>query len=376
MAEIPRLYQVWKGNNKFLLNGRLVFGPDAKALIVTVMLIVLPVGVFCAFVAREFQHHSQECNAGYVIMSVAIILTVSVLVFLFLTASRDPGIVPRNSHPPDEILNCYSSAPAVSSNEKCVPHTKEVRVNGLAVRVKYCDTCMVFRPPRCTHCKICDNCVERFDHHCPWLGQCIGKRNYRCFFLFVSSAAVLCGFVLSMTALHIKFVVDEHGNQWRAIKESPASLALMADCFVSLWFVGGLTVFHLYLISQNKTTYENVRNRGDNKRINVYSLGCMSNCNEVFCTRVEAPRINFQGYAADEAASAAAPNSNNKAGGGCMKNEAIMEENHPSRVRVKVEDDVDIGDVLLKLSRRRNYSQDIHGIFGTPPPHKSPPPES
>lgn len=97
-----------------------------------------------------------------------------VFLLLILTATQDPGIVPRNSRPPDEILN-YDSSASVEAGGKTLPRTKEVIVNGLIVRVKYCETCMVFRPPRCSHCSVCDNCVERFDHHCPWVGQCIGK---------------------------------------------------------------------------------------------------------------------------------------------------------------------------------------------------------
>lgn len=101
-----------------------------------------------------------------------------VLVLLFLTSARDPGIIPRNSHPPEEEFR-YDPSVSVDIGGRQTPslqfpRIKEVMVNGLLVRVKYCDTCMLYRPPRCSHCSICNNCVERFDHHCPWVGQCIG----------------------------------------------------------------------------------------------------------------------------------------------------------------------------------------------------------
>jgi len=101
-----------------------------------------------------------------------------VLILLFLTSSRDPGVIPRNLHPPEEEFR-YDSSVSVDIGGRQTPslqfpRTKEVMVNGHPVRVKYCDTCMLYRPPRCSHCSICNNCVERFDHHCPWVGQCIG----------------------------------------------------------------------------------------------------------------------------------------------------------------------------------------------------------
>jgi len=103
-----------------------------------------------------------------------------IIIVLFLTSSRDPGIIPRNAHPPEpeydgNASNLSSDWTGVPGGQSSLPPIKDVVVNGVVVKVKYCNTCMLYRPPRCSHCSICNNCVERFDHHCPWVGQCIGK---------------------------------------------------------------------------------------------------------------------------------------------------------------------------------------------------------
>ncbi|XP_020245608.1 protein S-acyltransferase 8-like isoform X3 [Asparagus officinalis] len=343
-----RVYEVWKGSNVFFFSGRLIFGPDAQSLLITISLIVVPIVIFCIFVARHLLHKFPAYDAGYAVMVVAIAFTIYVLLLLLLTSARDPGIIPRASHPPEEEFSYDTSAPIERGRHTPslqFPRTKEVTVNGMPVKVKYCDTCMLYRPPRCSHCSICNNCVERFDHHCPWVGQCIGQRNYRYFFFFVSSSTLLCIFVFSMCALYIKFLMDEdYPTVWKALKHSPASVILMIYCFVSLWFVGGLTGFHLYLIGTNQTTYENFRYRADN-RPNVYNRGCIANFLEVFCTKIKPSKNNFRSFVREETPRPLVSRSREP------------ESETTSEPRSKVEDDLEIGGELLKISRRRTSGE-------------------
>ncbi|CAL4953489.1 unnamed protein product [Urochloa decumbens] len=338
-----RVYQAWKGDNRFFFGGRLIFGPDVKSLGVSVALIVVPVALFCVFVARHLRHQFHANDAGYAILIVAIVYTIYVLLLLFVAAARDPGIVPRASHPPQEDIH-YDSLSLTDTPETLqFPRVKEVIVNGMPVKVKYCETCMVYRPPRCSHYSICNNCVERFDHHCPWVGQCIGKRNYRYFFLFVSSSSLLCIYVFAISALYIKVLMDgDYPTVWKALKHSPASLALMIYCFISLWFVGGLTGFHMYLISTNQTTYENFRYRSDG-RPNVYDRGCLSNIYEVAFAKIQPSKHKFRAYIQEEEVRAPPANS------------AGEVEEQVGGPRAKLEDDLDIDGDLSKISQWHNH---------------------
>ena len=49
----------------------------------------------------------------------------------------------------------------------------------------FCSYCLVKKEYKSKHCLICQNCVREFDHHCFWVGNCIGKNNYTLFFIFL-----------------------------------------------------------------------------------------------------------------------------------------------------------------------------------------------
>lgn len=79
-ASEKRVYQAWKGSNKFFFGGRFIFGPDVRSLLLTFVLILVPVTIFCVFVARKlldkFSHH-----AGVAIMVIAVVFTIYVWLY-------------------------------------------------------------------------------------------------------------------------------------------------------------------------------------------------------------------------------------------------------------------------------------------------------
>ena len=160
------------------------------------------------------------------------------LFFLLICIFSDPGVLPKSNN---HSLYGKDFKTVFLSNKKMYYF-----IRGRKFKVRFCNTCYIFRGPAVSHCKKCDNCVENFDHHCPWLGNCIGKNNYFYFFLFL----IFCNvFILSNLFSCISLIIldfQELKNEKLANKFSE----IFKKDYISLIIIGlSLAVSYKYIIN-------------------------------------------------------------------------------------------------------------------------------
>jgi hypothetical protein len=143
-------------------------------------------------------------------------MLLSTLVNYFLVAHADPGFVgnkrirgKREQSGQGDVSGAGAQADAESSvalMDKAergdwlagkegapVAEGKRLHLDMNSDYYDYCERCEVNLPldRSIGHCHICDACVDGLDHHCPWIGQCIGRKNEKYFMRFNVSWALL-----------------------------------------------------------------------------------------------------------------------------------------------------------------------------------------
>lgn len=100
---------------------------------------------------------------------------------------------------------------------------------------RYCRTCKIMRPPLSSHCSSCNHCVKTFDHHCVFMGNCIGHRNQKWFVLFLIFTAIWASYATVFAVLNsISVISDDSTILYDMIERKYLFYPLIASCVLVL----------------------------------------------------------------------------------------------------------------------------------------------
>lgn len=146
-----------------------------------------------------------------------------------------------------------------------------------------CPICIRWKPERCHHCRQCNKCVLKMDHHCPWLANCVGFKNYKYFILtifygFFTGIIILFSFWEYVIAINMSNNVSLPFCIWNTFAYMCALILISFD--------GYLLTSNWTSLMKNMTTIEKadlVRfGHKKEKMKSKYDLGILKNLGKVF----------------------------------------------------------------------------------------------
>ena len=255
----------WAGYNYIRWKGNLLLGPCSfRPTMLSLITISIPIFLFLFFISDFLTK-----KISFLIPLIIVIIYIITVSLLIIVSFCDPGII--------------LSFPM---KKRIIEDRRESKIFqlGYIKNYKYCDTCSIIRPSRSTHCGDCNNCVEKFDHHCPWIGTCVGKRNYKYFYFFLFILNFLICLIIIFCIYYlikrITEIVKENNHLEENEKIKNIASYSLTEVIMSLYiiiyeglvmiFVTGLFIYHTKLVLKNMTTKEDIKKFWENPQGNPY----------------------------------------------------------------------------------------------------------
>ena len=183
---------------------------DRLTRFVTWVIVVGPVALYASLLCGPLWHVHPALPV------IGCCLGAATITMLLCTNFMNPGVLPRGVYAPDVVAHLVAMRVDVNAAPGTVQVPNQVRVpakNGSGdseaaapTHYTYCDVCDVYRRARSRghpgdfHCTLCNHCVAGMDHHCAWVGTCIGARN-KAMFDNMQHVAGVTALYLAVTAI-------------------------------------------------------------------------------------------------------------------------------------------------------------------------------
>ena len=183
-----------------------------------------------------------------------IILTFITIGFYFVLFFSDPGYLDnQNSH--------YCNLLEVLDDGKDV--------------IKYCPMTFILIEGNSKFCLICQKHIKGFNHHCYWVGNCIGENNFNKFMIFICICIINTGYNLLLIIIYfspkfVKYILNLNSNLIYNNNESNGNFNLIKGIRGSLALIGIYIsiIFLNQLIELFKYHYKSMKERNKNRNKN------------------------------------------------------------------------------------------------------------
>eukprot|EP00440_Ansanella_granifera_P071781 gb/GFBE01077897.1/.p1 GENE.gb/GFBE01077897.1/~~gb/GFBE01077897.1/.p1 ORF type:complete len:390 (+),score=81.44 gb/GFBE01077897.1/:1-1170(+) len=202
------------------------------------------------------------------------LVTAMLLLNYFLSVMVHPGAIPDKSEDPSWDYDAGEAAQPLASDTGL--SMQEAKRSGDR---RQCKWCLKYKPDRCHHCRVCRMCILKMDHHCPWIYNCVGFRNYKYFFLLLVYTCIDCHLIVwTMIPSVREGCSPETPFMKMFLLLFGETLAGFLGLLVTL-FLG----FHIYLMLSAMTTIEfcEKSQRRGSLEPPLYDRGIVGNINAV-----------------------------------------------------------------------------------------------